>query len=200
MLSGILLPALLIALAVIAALITYRGIRRGGARFYTLERELILRRAALWLLVAVFGFLAAIGLLFYQRQQLLAALNPPAEEAQVEEGEVDAAATTTPFLDDFPPTPTATSSVPTATVEPTEVICRGVVEGTSGNGLMMRDGPNGAEITILPEGTLLTVLNDAPVEAGDLVWRKVRAIGGEEGWVAADFLTVRSPCGDEGTQ
>jgi hypothetical protein len=197
MLNGILLPALLIVLGLVAAAITYRGIRRGGARFYTLERELILRRAALWLLVTVVGFAGAIAILFYQRQQLLTTLNPPAETAETEEGEaVEGAPTTTPFLDQFPPTATATSSVPTETVEPTAVLCRGVVEGTSGNGLRLRDAPNGAELVVLPEGTLLTVLDDAPEQAGEFTWRKVRAVGGEEGWVVQDFLTVRSPCGE----
>lgn len=195
MLSGILLPGLLIAFGVVAALVTYRGIRRGGARFYTLERELVLRRAALWLLLSMAGFLAAIGLLFYQRQQLLTQLNPPPEEVQVEEtGGGSAVATTTPFVDQFPPTPTATSSVPTETPEPTAVVCRAVVEGTSGNGLTMRDGPGGEQVSILPEGTLLTVLEDAPVDSGGTIWRKVRAIGGSEGWVSQDFLTIRGAC------
>lgn len=200
MLNGIVLPALLIAIGLVAALVTYRGIRRGGARFYTLERELILRRAALWLMITVIGFAGAIAILFYQRQQLLTALNPPAETAEAEagdEGEVEGAVTTTPFLDQFPPTPTATSSVPTETVEPTAVLCRGVVEGTSGNGLRLRDAPNGAELVVLPEGTLLTVLEDAPQQAADFTWRKVRAVGGEEGWVVQDFLTIRAPCGGE---
>ncbi len=61
----------------------------------------------------------------------------------------------------------------------------------------MRGAPQGDEISVLPDGTLLTVLNDAPIESGGLIWRKVRAVGGDEGWVAEDFLTVRSPCGAE---
>jgi hypothetical protein len=52
-------------------------------------------------------------------------------------------------------------------------------------------------LTVLAEGTLLTVLEDAPVQEGDLTWRKVRAVGGDEGWVADAFLTIRAPCGDE---
>jgi hypothetical protein len=71
------------------------------------------------------------------------------------------------------------------------------VEGTSGNGLTMRDAPNGGELLVLAEGTLLTVLEDAPVQEAELVWRKVRAVGGDEGWVAEDFLTIRAPCGNE---
>ena len=75
------------------------------------------------------------------------------------------------------------------------MVCRAVVEGTSGSGIYLRDAPQGAELVILQEGTLLTVLEDAPVDAGGIVWRKVRAVGGEEGWAAEQFLTIRQPCG-----
>jgi len=40
----------------------------------------------------------------------------------------------------------------------------------------------------------LTVLDDPPQESGGFVWRKVRVVGGEEGWVAQDFLVIRAPC------
>ncbi len=197
--SGIVLPALLILAGIVAAFVTYRNIRRGGARFYTLERETVLRRALLSLAACVLFLLGASGLLFYQRQQLLDALAPPSEEV------LDAAAggsgtpvpVGTPFVEQFPPTPTATSTTPQPTESPTPTLCRGVVEGTGGNGLTMRDAPQGAELIVLPDGTLLTVLEDAPVESGGLTWRRVRAVGGDEGWVAQDFLTVRQPCGDE---
>ena len=72
----------------------------------------------------------------------------------------------------------------------TPTVCRAVVEGTGGNGIYLRDAPQGEQLVILPDGTLLTVLEDAPVEAGGFVWRKVRAVGGEEGWAAQDFLTM----------
>ncbi|MEZ4515881.1 MAG: hypothetical protein R3C44_03240 [Chloroflexota bacterium] len=48
----------------------------------------------------------------------------------------------------FPPTPTATSSVSPATESPTVEVCRGVVDGTGGNGLTMRDAPQGAEVVV----------------------------------------------------
>ena len=50
--TGLFLPILLFAGALAATFLTYRNIRRGGARFYTLEREIILRRAAFTLVVA----------------------------------------------------------------------------------------------------------------------------------------------------
>lgn len=195
--SGIVLPALLILAAIAATFVTYRNIRRGGARFYTLERETALRRALLSLGATVLFFLGAIGLLFFQRQQLLEALVPPTEEVLEADGNSTPAPAGTPFVEAFPPTATATSTTPQPTETATPEVCRGVVEGTGGNGLTMRDAPQGAEIIILPDGTLLTVLDDTPVEAGGWVWRKVRAVGGDEGWVVEDFLTVRAPCGDE---
>lgn len=198
--SGLLFPVLLIVAGLAAAAATYRGIRRGGARFYTLERELILRRAATTLAIAVLFFLGAVALLFYQRQQLLEQLNPVVvEESAAEEGEGEILAPVpTTFVEQFPPTETPTSTVPEATEEPTVELCRAAVEGTGGNGLTMRDAPQGAQVVVLPEGTLLTVLDSEPTESGGINWRLVRAVGGEEGWVAEDFLTIRGLCGGEG--
>jgi hypothetical protein len=194
--NSIIWPALLIIAGIAAALVTYRNIRRGGARFYTLERETVLRRALLSLGASVLFFLAAIGLLFYQRQQLVEALAPPTEEV-IDAGDGTPAPVGTPFIEQFPPTATATSTTPQPTETATPTLCRGVIDGTGGNGLTLRDAPQGAEIIVLPDGTLLTVLDDPPVESGGLVWRKVRAVGGDEGWVAQDFLTIRAPCGEE---
>ena len=47
--DGLFFPILLFVGAVLATFFTYRNIRRGGARFYTLEREIVLRRAGLML-------------------------------------------------------------------------------------------------------------------------------------------------------
>ncbi len=183
--------------ALIAAAVTYRNIRRGGARFYTLERELILRRAAVTLGLTVLFFAGAVGLLFFQRQQLIAELNPPEVEQSAEQtggGVINP--TATPFLEQFPPTETATPLIQEPTQEPTPELCRAAVEGTGGNGLTMRDAPQGAELVVLPEGTLLTVLENNATESGGIRWRLVRAVGGEEGWVSEDFLTIRGLCGE----
>jgi len=192
--TGLLLPIALFVAALAATFMTYRNIRRGGARFYTLEREIILRRGLITLVAATLLYTGALALLYYQRQQLILATLPP-EEATAEAGGEGAPATTpTPLLEQFPPTPSPTSLTPQPTETATPTVCRGVVEGTGGNGLRMRDAPNGEELVVLPDGTLLTVLEDAPTEAGGVIWRKVRAVGGEEGWVAEDFLTIRAPC------
>jgi hypothetical protein len=189
---GVFLPGILLVAGLLAAVAAYRGIRRGGARFYTLEREAILRRAAVSLMISVALFLAAVALLFYQRQQFLASLFPAEPDAATLPGEAPTV-TATFVLESVPPSPTVGTPQPTPTATP--VICRGVVEGTSGNGLTLRDAPGGAEMDILAEGALLTVLEDEPAEANGVMWRRVRAVGGDEGWVAEDFITIRAPCG-----
>ena len=183
---------LILALGVlIAAFMTYRGIRRGGARYYTLEREAMLRRVMLTLLVSVILFLGSVGLLIYRQQS---SQDLSLESGVGEEGVVLATITPTVFVEQFPPTATAASTEiePTATTTP--VICRAIVDGTSGNGLTLRDVPGGQELAILPDGSVLTVLEDAPAESGGFNWRKVRLVGGDEGWVAEEFLTIRAPC------
>lgn len=190
--GGLLIPILLAAAAVVAAFITYRGIRRGGARFYTLEREALLRRASLTLFMSVLLFSGSIGLLVYQQQQSLPA-DP--EEADVVEG--GATVTPTPGLNALPPLPTETAtpdlSIPTPTA--TALLCRAVVEGTFDNGLTLRDAPGGAEIDVLPEASIVTVLTEEPAqEVNEFTWRKVRSIFGDEGWVADQFLTLGSGC------
>ncbi|MDX1417882.1 MAG: SH3 domain-containing protein [Candidatus Promineifilaceae bacterium] len=190
--GDLLIPVLLAIAGLIAALATYRGIRRGGARYYTLEREAMLRRASLTLFLSVLLFIGAIGYLAYQQRQAL----PDTSEESVTEEESVAESTITPtqFVEQFPPTATAGSESPEATPTATPLVCRAIVDGTSGNGLTLRVNPGGEEITVLPDGSVLTVLEDEPTESGGFVWRKVRVVGGEEGWVAEDFLTIRAPC------
>ena len=198
--SGLFLPLLLFVGALVATFLTYRNIRRGGARFYTLEREIILRRAAFTLIIGAVLYTGALGLLYYQRQQMIAATAPPegTPEGETTDG-VGGPQVTTPtaIFEQFPPTATATSTTPQPTVTPTVVTCRAVVEGSGASGIYLRDAPQGEQLVILAEGTLLTVLPDEPVEAGGFVWRKVRAVGGEEGWAAEEFLTIRAPCGND---
>ncbi len=188
--GGYLIPVVLAFAGLIAALMTYRGIRRGGARYYTLEREALLRRATITLFGSVILFTAAIGFLVYQQRESAPATN---DDASVSD-EIAPTITPTIFVEQFPPTETAMPDEPEATMTPTVVVCRGIVDGTSGNGLTLRVDPGGEDITVLPDGSVLTVLDDAPVESGGFSWRKVRVVGGEEGWVAADFLTIRAPC------
>lgn len=185
-----LIPVVLAVAGLVAAIMTYRGIRRGGARYYTLEREALLRRATFTLFGSVLLFIAAIGFLVYQQRQAV----PPTDNEDPVSEEVVATITPTISVEQFPPTETALPDEPEATVTPTVVICRGIVDGTSGNGLTLRVTPGGEDITVLPDGSVLTVLEDEPQESGGFLWRKVRVVGGEEGWVAEEFLTIRAPC------
>jgi len=193
--TGIFLPILLLVGAVMATFFTYRNIRRGGARFYTLEREIVLRRAIVMLVVAAALYSAAFGLLYFQRQQLIKVGQPAPQETEIDGGVGGPVVITpTPLLEVFPPTPEPTSLTPQPTETVTPTVCRAVVEGTGGNGLYLRAEPQGRELVLLADGTLLTVLNEPPIEAGGFSWRKVRAVGGEEGWAAEQFLTIRAPC------
>ena len=69
--TGITIPIILAVAALITGLSAYRGIRRGAARFYTLERESMLRRAGFTLLGSILLFTAAVVLLVYGNRQLL---------------------------------------------------------------------------------------------------------------------------------
>jgi hypothetical protein len=185
------IPLIITVIALLAAFSAYRGIRRGGARHYTLEREALLRRASFTLIASILLFLGAIGLMTYTYQQLLATSD--GETIETEEGVV---VTTTPSTDtvieDSPPTltmtPTPDPNVPTPTATPT--ICRAVVDGTAGGGLTLRESPGGEEITILPDGTIVNLLETEPAQANNFTWRNVRTVAREEGWVVEEFLTI----------
>jgi hypothetical protein len=131
----------------------------------------------------------------YDRQQLVA----PEENATNGDTAVNAAgeavtADTTPDLNSLPPLPTETPPPPPSAT-PTTPICRGVVEGTFDNGLTLRDTPGGTEVDILAEAAIVTVLTEeAPVDVNNFRWIKVRTLFGDEGWVAADFLTLGNGC------
>lgn len=186
------IPIALAVAGVFLAAMAYSGIRRGGARFYTLEREAVLRRASFSLLGSVLLLLASVTLLIYERQQ------QTASDAAAAGEQVDGVVTVTPtsVIEIRPPEVTPSVTIEVATPTATPVICKALIEGTSGNGLTLRDAPGGAEVSILPEGNLVTVLPDEPQEANGLVWRKVRTVFGDEGWVASDFLTLGNNCGE----
>lgn len=185
--TDLILPLILTFIGLLIALSAYSGIRRGGVRFYTLEREAMLRRAGFTLLASVFFFLGAVGLLIYHQQQLVL-------EQAIESGEVlENVPTTAPTLAIFPPTaaPTATPDLSVPTPTNTPVLRRGVVEGTGGSGAYLRETPGGLELEILPDGDIVTLLDEPPQQANGFTWVKVRTVIGSEGWVAADFLIVR---------
>lgn len=186
--SGIFAPVAIAVLAFLLAFITYRDIRRGGARFYTLEREAILRRASFTLMASVLLFLGAIGLLLYQRQQQV-------EEIAVQAGaEIEGVPTATATLSTLPPTitPTATPDPDLPTPTATPIVCRAIVEGTGASGLNLRETPGGAELQVIQEGEIVTLITEEPpVQQGGISWIKVRtALTRTEGWAARDFLVI----------
>jgi len=188
--SGVTIPIILTVAAIITALTAYRGLRRGATRFYTLERESMLRRARFTMVGSVLLFMAAIGVLVYGEYQDQNPETNPESGLELTEGTDEAG----PVLQSQPPTQTPTATVdpnvPTAT--PTPLVCRAIVDGTAGSGLTLRDAPSGAEVDILPDGSILTMLEEEPVEANTFTWRKVRTASQEEGWVVDDFLKIGS--------
>ena len=84
--------------------------------------------------------------------------------------------------------PPAVSSTPTPIATPD--LPQALVFGTQGIGLKLRATPGGAELLILPEGSLVGLLPTAPAEQGGVTWRHVRTAAGQEGWVGAVYLVV----------
>ena len=184
------IPTILAIVGLFFAFNTYTSIRRGGARHYTLEREAVLRRAMFTLLVSALAFTASVALLVTGLSQLTSPdLEPDADDNGVAESEAEP---TTAEVETFPPTPEASPSpFPTATATP--IIVRGMVEGTAGSGLSLREEPNveSETITVLADGIIVTILEEDPVEGNGITWIKVRTITNEEGWVSQQYLVTR---------
>jgi hypothetical protein len=65
------------------------------------------------------------------------------------------------------------------------------VTGAGTLGLRLRDAPNGNLIDYLLDGTVLTLLPDAPVRTDDgLEWQHVIDPQGREGWVATQYIVI----------
>lgn len=190
------LPLILTIIGLILAISTYQNIRRGGARFYTLEREAMLRRANVTLALAVLVFIGAVAVMLLNAQnETNATVTPNPAQDTVNSGE-DAAATPTPSssIQQFPPTftpaPTSEVELPTPTITPR--IIPAVVTGTGASGLWLRAEPNvnGETVFRLQDGEILSLLEDEPVFDGTYTWVKVRRVDGEQGWVAREFLEI----------
>ncbi|MDX1414554.1 MAG: serine hydrolase [Candidatus Promineifilaceae bacterium] len=65
-----------------------------------------------------------------------------------------------------------------------------IVSGTQGIGLTVRETPGGAEVAILPEGTVLTLLEEAPIEFNGFSWHRVRTPDGDTGWAADAYFKL----------
>ncbi len=190
--SAFWLPLGLTILAIIFAFSTYRNIRRGGARHYTLEREAVLRRASFTLFLSALFFIGSVAMLVVSAPALPGAELEPGAAGFDSTAEALPSSATTPAIDQFPPTP-AESPTPIPTPTTTPIIRRGMIEGTAGSGLSLREEPttNSATITVLPDGSIVTLLDTESVEADGIVWVRVRTIANEEGWVASQYLVTR---------
>jgi len=190
--GGLTIPLFLVIAGLAAAFVAYRNIRRGGARFYTLEREAILRQASVSLVGSILLFLLAISLLVYEQQQQ--AIQQALESGEVVEGVATITPTFSLQTEPPTPTPTATPDPDEPTPVPTIVICRAIVQGTAGSGLALRQTPGGDRLSVQPEGTILTLVTDeSPATVGQYTWVKVRAPNLDEGWVATEFLMISNP-------
>lgn len=187
------LPIILTVIGLILAISTYQNIRRGGARFYTLEREAMLRRANVTLALAVLVFMGAVAVMILNSQGETAAESGTDTEATTTTIE---SVTPTPSgsIQQFPPTftpaPTLEEELPTPTITPR--IIPAVVTGTGASGLWLRAEPSvtGETVFRLQDGEILSVLEDEPVFDGTYTWVKVRRVDGEQGWVAREFLEI----------
>ena len=82
-------------------------------------------------------------------------------------------------------------TAPTAApVTPTPDLPHAIVTGTQGIGLTVRETPGGAEVAVYPEGTVLTLLAEDPIEHNDYQWHRVRTPDGKLGWAANTFFTL----------
>jgi uncharacterized hydrophobic protein (TIGR00271 family) len=82
------------------------------------------------------------------------------------------------------PTPTVT---PTPSVTPTPTPVPAVVTGTGGEGLLVRETPDGPIIGALRPGEQVDLFYQRQIVAG-LEWGLIRTAGGLQGWVATRYL------------
>lgn len=75
-------------------------------------------------------------------------------------------------------------------VLPTPNFPRAFVRNTDGAGAVLRQSPGGDEMAVVPEGSLVFLLEDDPASRGERDWRRVQLLGGLRGWLATDFLEI----------
>lgn len=110
--------------------------------------------------------------------------------------------TMTPTLTPVPPTITPTMTLtPTNTVTPTlsptpspTPVLAIVDVGESGAVHLRAEADRNAEsITLLPNGTVVEVLPEDPVESGSEIWIHIRTNEGQEGWILQISIVTATP-------
>lgn len=193
--TGNFVPIMLAIVGIICALAAYRGVQRGGARFYQLERDALLRRASFLQLASLVTFAASVGLLLYSASvaEDVANADPDGEIS----AEVAPTATPPPdsvVIQNQPPTlaidPTATPDANAPTLTPTPIIRRAEIRNTGGSGAYLREGAStlSVDLQVLDEGSLVTLLDEEITVAEGFNWVHVRTLGGTDGYVVDLYL------------
>ena len=198
--SALAIPIILAFLGLVMGLFAYRTMQRGSARFYALERELLLRQASFALIGSLLLFTTSIVLFIYDKQLQTTLIEKEKEivatvAASAQPTPTSPLLNSTRVLESLPPTltptPTIDPSLPTPT--PTRVIRRGVIEGTNGNGAYLRKeaSTTAEEVMILDEGEVVTLLDEfTPIKANGYTWYKIQEVTGQVGWVVDVYLKI----------
>lgn len=88
----------------------------------------------------------------------------------------------------YRPETLATPLPPLPTSSPTPNLPQAIVTNTNGLGLTLRATPAGAELLVLPEGSLVYLLAGPAISQNNLIWRHIRTPAGVEGWVGESYL------------
>lgn len=90
---------------------------------------------------------------------------------------------------------TSTQPAPSETPRPstpTPAPSLGVIVGTGGLGVVMRDAPNGVRVGGLFDGAEVEIIG-GPIEIESSIWMQIRTREGNEGWVLTGFLATVTP-------
>ncbi|HUF39246.1 MAG TPA: DUF389 domain-containing protein [Anaerolineales bacterium] len=88
------------------------------------------------------------------------------------------------------PTPTRTPTETPVPPTPTPTPVFGIVNVPGFDGGRLRDAPLGNAITVLPNGTVVQVLDD-PVVLGEVTWLHVITEDGVEGWIVSVLVQIQ---------
>lgn len=80
---------------------------------------------------------------------------------------------------------------PLPTLAPTPALPAATIANTGGAGVTLRTTPGGAEVMVLPEGSLVFLLDTAPAATGGRQWRHIRLVDDISGWVVSEFLSLQ---------